>query len=208
MSFKINCEWLDDKEYPLHGKLSIYLDGNCLTNVIEKDIKEVRDHIFVDIYDVAEWIAYNWWSLLYEPKIEGSDWYESHDLARVGHGYVLPKIQFEPVDENMMIVSGLRTPDAHFHPITYLDENLPINVKLQVNEVETELALFLDKVADRINETDHKRLDGTDFYRSWEEVKRDYSKYRYLNIMAARCHYNQKEIKKYIEDNELYEIQT
>lgn len=52
----------------------------------------VRKAPYVSGYHLAEWIAWNWWRLRWEPRATTPDWAFSHHLSTIGHGYVWPNI--------------------------------------------------------------------------------------------------------------------
>ena len=87
------------------ASLRISVHGQPLTQVLDQRARTVRDHIFVPLYPIAEWLASNWWFLVHEHenrvKREDSAFRHRHSLGASTDGYALPNL--------MIVASGGRT---------------------------------------------------------------------------------------------------
>jgi len=48
------------------ASLRIDVEGETLTQVFDTRARTIRSHVFVPLYPIAEWLASNWWFLLFE----------------------------------------------------------------------------------------------------------------------------------------------
>lgn len=68
-------------------------------------------------YHLAEWLAWNWWRLVGEPRPVGRrpdpDWRFSHDMSTIGEGYLWPPIQIWS-DRERTILRVRPTQDSPF----------------------------------------------------------------------------------------------
>ena len=87
------------------ASLRIDVQGRPLTQVLDHRARTVRDHIFVPLYPIAEWLASNWWFLVHEHenrvKREDSAFRHRHSLGTSTDGYALPNLT--------IVASGGRT---------------------------------------------------------------------------------------------------
>ena len=49
-----------------NNSLSVAVNGKVVTYLLNKAIKSTSNEVYLPLYPVAEWIAANWWRLLYE----------------------------------------------------------------------------------------------------------------------------------------------
>lgn len=79
-----------------YGDLHIAVDDVPITRILDKRDQTARDYITVSAYPLAEWIATNWFNLLYGPKIKtikpGSN--PSNSIRHAGQGYPFPELSF------------------------------------------------------------------------------------------------------------------
>ena len=55
-------------------------------------VNKVRAAPLLSAYHLAEWMAWHWWRLRWEPRSSSPGWDFAHRLATVGEGYVWPNI--------------------------------------------------------------------------------------------------------------------
>lgn len=55
-------------------------------------VNVVRKAPYLSGYHLAEWIAWNWWRLRWEPRSADPEWNFAHRLSTIGGGYVWPNI--------------------------------------------------------------------------------------------------------------------
>ena len=68
-------EWCDDAEpspdrvsQHTMARITITVGDRIVTSVHDRYLKDYRDHIFVPLSHVAEWLAVNWWYLWTKPE--------------------------------------------------------------------------------------------------------------------------------------------
>lgn len=126
-----------------------------------------EDHLEIPTYYVSEWIAENWWPLLWEPrksdKIEEDDpnYRFRHGLRSAEHGFALPILNIAPTGKHLQLFSKPRESryaDARF--TAYVDTCLERSV------VAGQLAHFVDATVARLNDTAETPLQS-----AWRLVK-------------------------------------
>ena len=78
------------------ASLQIDVRGKLLTQVFDTRARTVRDHIFVPLYPIAEWLASNWWFIAFEyeniVKKGHPAFSRRHTLGIGADGYALPNL--------------------------------------------------------------------------------------------------------------------
>ena len=132
MSLTINCEWFgevgDAAESAAFAEVSIDIGGNRATEVYDTFAKTVRPSVRLSAFELAQWFAFNWWRLLWEPESDGYSWDASHKVGNAGGGFVWPNLSFSS-DWQSVLISARPTVPCDAEPIRYLnrfDESAPI----------------------------------------------------------------------------------
>lgn len=104
--FTFDFEWIDPgaaKGAELRAtwaSLHLSVDGEKITELVDRVSRSVRTDVFVPIYPVAEWLVTRWWFLLYEIErhgpLDSGDYDDRHGLRRAGEGFALPAVSFVP----------------------------------------------------------------------------------------------------------------
>jgi len=110
-AFRFNRSWLSRKgSSELEAtfcQLSITVDDKNASEF--SDDKNTRyEHLEIPAYYLAEWIAENWWPLLWEPRKsedapEEPDFVARHSILAAQHGFALPRIQFIPTGKSILV---------------------------------------------------------------------------------------------------------
>src|SRR5271170_2613800 len=67
--------------------------GNVwLTEAEDAFVNRVRGQVHLSAYRLAEWFAWNWWRLRWEPRTRAVDWAFAHHMTTIGGGYVWPNL--------------------------------------------------------------------------------------------------------------------
>lgn len=151
------------EERAAFGLLTIRLGEVDLTGGIDFYIANYRPGPLVSGYHAAEWFAWNWWRLRYEPRSAAPEWWSAHKMTAIGEGYVWP---------NLTILSdGVRTalisersirPDAK--PFRYLGAPACI---VPSTEFEAAVDAFIPRIRARLRDQD---VGETDLDTIWREV--------------------------------------
>ncbi|MCC5851076.1 MAG: hypothetical protein JJU29_23550 [Verrucomicrobia bacterium] len=175
MSFQIDFEWIErqfgtELEKETFAKVKLLLDGHVLTEVYDRSVKNVRDHLAVSAWNLAEWFVANWWRLRWETEVDTPDADMSHRLPAVGGGYVWPDIRFSS-DWNSVLVDV--TPfEAKTAPLRFISRELHLAVPVQ--DFEKEMERFLSAVVSRVRESEAVRDERVQiFFSLWNELQEE-----------------------------------
>jgi hypothetical protein len=131
--------------------LRISVGGENVTAYITED-RHQEDHIEIPSYYLAEWIAENWWPLLWEPRknedrqSDDPDFLSRHSILMAQHGFVLPNVSLVPTGENISIYAAGRT-------AKYADAQFTARAESLVDRsgVEGELRKFIEGTIANLN---------------------------------------------------------
>ena len=80
------------EERAAFGLFTIRSTHGFLTEGFDSFINSYRSGPLVSGYHVAEWFAWNWWRLRWEPRSAAPDWDNAHRMTAIGEGYVWPNV--------------------------------------------------------------------------------------------------------------------
>lgn len=151
------------EERAAFGLFTIRSKHGSLTEGFDAHLNGYRDGPLVSGYHAAEWFAWNWWRLRYEPRSAAKSmlhWSFAHCMNSIGEGYVWP---------NLTIVSdGLRTaliaePSSRLNaqPFRYVGA-LPLVVPS--SEFEAAIDAFIPRIIGRLRE---QAVPKTNLDRLW-----------------------------------------
>jgi len=98
-NLKVSVEWEDPcaaKGEELRAtwcRLSIQIGQIPVTRIHDERLQTVREAVYCSAYPLAEWFAFNWWSLLNEIERPWSA-AERHNLRYAREGFALPNLEF------------------------------------------------------------------------------------------------------------------
>jgi hypothetical protein len=169
-AFQISSTWLPRKggsELDVTMAALKFLVGNRNVTEFSEDDGSRCDHLEIPAYFLAEWIAENWWPLLWEPRKseEGADDQEfvlRHSILAAQHGFALPRVTFVPAGRAIQITANAR--DAAFADVRFRNT---AQASPPRSEVETELRKFVNAVCSRLDES-HVR--ETPLHHAWQLV--------------------------------------
>ena len=125
------------------------------------------DHLEIPSYFLAEWLAENWWALLWEPRknedtADHPDFLARHSFLTAQHGFALPKILIVPAGRAVQVNALPR--DVQFADVRF--RNLA-SVWLPRDDVEKELKRFVGGVSERLSEG---QISGSSLQEAWELI--------------------------------------
>jgi len=156
MSFEISTSWLPpasdlqmSETAATMCRLAIELDRKVLTE-FRDDAGAKSKHLEIPAYYVAEWIAENWWPLLWEPRKSedeepNPDFLSRHSLIAAQHGFALPRLWSVPLGPSVQIFAGAR--DVQLADVRFLNG---ARETLSRENVQAELARFVSGVVSRL----------------------------------------------------------
>lgn len=167
LDIALTPERLDDggpAERACFGRFTMETAAGFLTSGIDDYIDGYRSGPLVSGYHAAEWFAWNWWRLRYEPRSPAPDWWRAHKMNSIGEGYAWPSITiFSDGVRTTLLSDASARPDAK--PFRYLGAHPSV---LPSTVFEAELDNFIGQMEGRL--LDHG-LGDTNLSRIWSEVR-------------------------------------
>lgn len=166
LEFSLTPEVLDEgspEERATFGMLSIKANGQSLTEGFDHYLDGFRTGPLVSAYYLAEWLAWNWWRLRWEPRSGASDWNMVHRMTAIGEGYVWPNLEiWSDGQRTNMMSRASSSPDAK--PFRYVGAT-PVIVPSAL--FERAVDEFMQRVIGRLHES---RITDTNLNRLWKDV--------------------------------------
>ena len=128
----------------------------------------VRGEMRITAFELAQWFAYNWWRLRWEPPKYNASWRDSHRLTAIGGGSVWPDIIFA---SDMQAVTILSTPteNIQYEPIQYITPKL--ETRIPADAFERGVDDFLDLTARRLRDLQVNDSDAVPFLELLEVLR-------------------------------------
>ena len=169
--FSISCEWIDRQDVLLDeyeatfSRFSIQSNNIYLTQV--RDTEQVsRSYIHIPAYPVAEWLAFNWWSLFHEvenPLKRNQELFSRHNLLSGSDGYAVPNIMFYPQGKNIEILCSERNND--FSGLIFENRNQAFSFPYKT--VQDSISTFIESTIARLEE---KNIFDTQLQKRWQLI--------------------------------------
>ena len=148
------------------GELGIHVDQTCLTQAVDCETNETRNGANLSAYRLAEWLAWHWWRLRWEPARQpprDMDWSAAHDLACIGGGWLWPNITIK--SDGVRI--GFETRPSRVVQTEPLRYTMDANVIISAKTFEEGIDEFMSSVLTRL-ETCTCR--DSDLHSIWSEL--------------------------------------
>ncbi len=114
-------------------------------------------------YHLGEWLAWNWWRLMWEPKTSSPDWWRAHNMTAIGEGYSWPNLTISSDGvRTVLLPRGSVRADAK--PFRYMGAP-PVIVPRKA--FESAVDDFLGKLVARLEETG---IGASNFRTLWSDV--------------------------------------
>lgn len=134
-----------------------------LTEADDQFVNRVREQVPLSTYRLAEWVAWNWWRLRWEPRRNSDDWALAHRMSTIGGGYIWPNITVLS-DGERIILSAKPTMPCAAEPIRYISDFVAV---VRAAEFEGAIDLFIDRVRGQLRAED---VQITNLDKIWEDV--------------------------------------
>jgi hypothetical protein len=168
--FEITADWIaqdgrDEADATLSSMLIVVDDRNVSEFVDRKGNSSKT--LQIPAYFLAEWIAENWWPLLWEPRKsedEGDDsgFLSRHSFLTAQHGFALPKLIIVPLGKSVEVVASAREV-----PIAGVRFKNRAQVSCDRQAVADCLGSFIQAVVDRLEEA---RVRDTSLQDVWKLI--------------------------------------
>lgn len=170
-SIEVDWEPLDGgsaEERACFAALGVRAHDRWLTEGLDQLADRVRQKPLLSAYHLAEWAAWNWWRLRWEPRSTAGEWAASHHVASIGGGYVWPNITIFSDGERTALVAKSTTerPETPFRYIADFAAVIP------ATQFEAGIDEFFEKVLNRL---DSQALSDTNFHHIWASLREERS---------------------------------
>jgi hypothetical protein len=143
--------------------------GNVwLTEAEDSFVHRVRGQVHLSAYRLAEWFAWNWWRLRWEPRTRAVDWVLAHHMTTIGGGYVWPNLTIFSDGERIVWLAKPTQPDAR-EPIRYIANIAAIVLP---GSFESALDRFVEQVLGQLHE---EGVQASNLAAVWENVRNERS---------------------------------
>ncbi len=166
LSFVADWEALDrgdPEDRACFAALGIEFGGIWLTEAEDGFAKSLRKKPYLSAYRLAEWLAWNWWRLRWEPRTLARDWPLAHRMASIGHGYIWPNITIFSDGERVALLAE-PTGQRSEEPLRYIANCAAV---VPATTFETAIDGFLEQVRGRLRV---EGIVGSNFENIWREV--------------------------------------
>ncbi len=166
--WSIKTEWAlletgSPEERAGFAALGISAYDTWLTAGHDRLLQSVREAPYLSAYHFAEWLAWNWWRLRWEPRKTSLDWELSHAMGSIGGGYVWPNIHILSDGENITLVCK-PTPERARTPYRYINDGASV---IPAAEFESEVDLFIEMVLQRLQDC---QVPDSNLHDVWQAV--------------------------------------
>jgi hypothetical protein len=134
-----------------------------LSEAEDASVKRVRQKVYLSGYKLAEWLAWNWWRLRWEPRRRSTDWAMAHRLTTVGGGYVWPNITISSDGERVLITAQPTQPRPA-EPLRYIAS---VATVVPAAEFEAAVDAFIEQVRGQLLA---EGINGSNLEQIWSDV--------------------------------------
>jgi hypothetical protein len=171
ISWTISAEWetLDSgspEERACFAALGIRAQNFWLTEGSDALANRLRQAPLLSAYHLAEWLAWNWWRLRWEPRSKARDWAFAHRIATTGGGYISPNLTIFS-DGQRTALSAKPTDERPQTPFRYITDR---TVVILATEFEAEIDLFIDQVLERL---EWAKVSDSNLAMIWKGVREE-----------------------------------
>jgi hypothetical protein len=151
------------EERACFGLLTIRCGEIDLVGGFDFFIANYRPGPLVSGYHAAEWFAWNWWRLRFEPRSPAPEWWQAHKMTAIGEGYVWPNLTiYSDGVRTALLAERSRRPDAK--PFRYLGAPA---CALPSEEFETAVDAFIPCIRARLRD---QKIPESNLDRVWNDV--------------------------------------
>lgn len=169
--FAITAQWEhlergSAEERACYAALGIRVGEHYLTTAHDTFVQRVRDHVHLSAYRMAEWLAWNWWRLRWEPlrMRPDNDWAQSHRMGTIGGGFVWPLIEVAS-DGEFITLSAEPSQPSPAEPLRYLSRE---RITIESQAWERGVDSFVEQV---IGQLRAEAVPETNLDRIWAELR-------------------------------------
>lgn len=154
------------EERACFAALGIRFGHTWLSEADDRLTRRTRTAPYLSAYRLAEWLAWNWWRLRWEPRTRAESWALAHRMTTIGGGYVWPNITVYS-DGERIVLTAKPTRQDPAEPIRYIADAV---VVLRAVEFEGAVDCFLGQVQEQLRS---EEIEGTNFDKIWNFVREE-----------------------------------
>ena len=158
-----------EEESATFGAFVLKANGRRLTEGVGVDENELRPGPYVSGYHIAQWLAWNWWRLLWESRPAGEpgrEWDFAHRLSSIGEGYVWPNVEISSDGFRSHLTSA---PTVEPEAALFRYVGAPRTESVSAGVLEQSIDRFIVCVLELLNE---RNVRDTNLHRLWHDLKR------------------------------------
>ena len=156
------------EERACFAAVGIQAHGIWLTEGRDALANRLRNAPLLSAYHLAEWLAWNWWRLRWEPRSNAADWAFSHRLTTIGRGYIWPNLTIfsDGARTALLAKPTLERPQT---PFRYIADFAAV---IQASEFEAEVDSFIEQVLERLDSEEVANTNLADIWKGVAEERR------------------------------------
>lgn len=135
-----------------------------LTECRDSYVNRTRRAPMLSAYHLAEWMAWNWWRLRWEPRSHAPDWAFAHRLTTIGEGYIWPNITVFSDGERTALLAK-STEERQSTPIRYITNFAAV---VPSREFESAIDEFIEQVRSQLRA---ESVEDTNLDSVWNDVR-------------------------------------
>jgi hypothetical protein len=151
------------EERAAFGAIGVRYRDVWLTEAEDTFVGRVRQKVPLSGYRLAEWMAWNWWRLRWEPRRRSADWALVHKMGTIGGGYVWPNVTIVS-DGERVLLNAEPTNARAAEPIRYLGQFAAV---ARAAEFESAVDTFIERVKERVVTA---KTVGSNLELVWQEL--------------------------------------
>ncbi|BCH24108.1 hypothetical protein [Mesorhizobium sp. L-8-3] len=168
VNWRVEVEWealqgASAEEQACFGAIGIRVNDLWLTEGHDYLANRLRTRPYLSGYHLAEWFAWNWWRLRWEPRSTSREWEQTHCMASIGQGYIWPNITIFSDGERTALVAH-PTAERADTPFRYISDRA---VVLPSGQFEAGLDEFFSQIFHRL---DAERVSNTNLHAIFESL--------------------------------------
>jgi hypothetical protein len=169
LTIEAEWEWLErgsPEERAAFAAIGIRFGDIWLTEAEDAFVKRIRQRVHLSGYHLAEWFAWNWWRLRWEPRRRSHDWAMAHRMATIGAGYVWPNITIVS-DGERIVLDAEPTAGTASEPLRYVSRNAAV---ARASEFESAVDAFVEQVIGQLRE---EGVSGSNLETIWADLSEE-----------------------------------
>ncbi len=173
MTIRFHFDWVDAGPSPdklaevTMASLRISAGRSTITAVVDRQSRRYSDVITVPLFNIAEWLVLNWFSVWHEvadTKEQSAGFKARHNLYFAGDGFALPKLTIAPTSSERIDLQWTKYRPRHAR-IEFLEAG---SQTVERPELDTELRTLIDSVLQRTQENPETKTASDDLSRVWD----------------------------------------